>query len=109
MLGVLLSSHTRCLKRKSLSSSAPTGHRSTTFPESLLSSGLPGKISISSLYPLPSTYSSLVPATSLVNRTHRVHMMHRSLYSNTFSPTSFLGFLYLSSSNRDCDRPYSYE
>src|SRR6187431_1763178 len=107
--GASFSSHTRCLNRKALSKSAPTGHKSTTFPDSLLSSGLPGKIEISSLLPLPSTNSSDVPETSRVNRTHRVHMMQRSLYSSTFSPTSFFGFLTLSSSKRDWLRPYSYE
>src|SRR5204863_23621 len=64
--GVPLSSHTRCLKRKSLSSSAPTGHRSTTFPASLLLHGWPGKMSISSRCPRPSIYSSLVPLTPRV-------------------------------------------
>ena len=36
MEGLLLSSQTRCLKRKSLSSSAPTGQMSTTLTDSLL-------------------------------------------------------------------------
>jgi hypothetical protein len=48
MLGTCFRSQTRCLKRKSLSRSAPTGQMSATLPESLLSSGLPGKMSISS-------------------------------------------------------------
>src|SRR3954451_13905203 len=71
--------HTRCLYRKSLLPRAPTGHRSTTFPESLFSSGRPGKTSISSWCPRLVTISSAVPLISRVNRTHRVHMMHRSV------------------------------
>src|ERR1043165_2596288 len=70
---------TRCLYRKSLLPSAPTGHRSTTFPASLFSSGRPGKTSISSGCPRPFTITSAVPLISRVNRTHRVHMMQRSV------------------------------
>src|SRR5437762_13970779 len=70
---------TRCLYRKSLLPSAPTGHRSTTLPASLFSSGRPGKTSISSWCPRLLTMSSAVPEISRVNRTHRVHMMQRSV------------------------------
>src|SRR5437588_12458457 len=72
---------TRCLYRKSLLPSAPTGQRSTTLPASLFSSGRPGNTSISSWWPRLVTISSAVPLISRVNRTHRVHMMHRSVNS----------------------------
>src|SRR3954447_14343169 len=72
---------TRCLDRKSLLPSAPTGHRSTTLPASLFSSGRPGHTSISSWCARRMTASSAVPEISRVNRTHRVHMMQRSVNS----------------------------
>src|SRR5256885_16927505 len=78
-LGVSFRYQTRCLYRKSLLPSAPTGHRSTTLPASLFSSGRPGNTSISSRSPRLITISSDVPLTSRVNRTHRVHMMQRSV------------------------------
>ena len=81
--GVFFRNHTRCWKRKSLSSSAPTGQMSTTLPDSSLSSAMPGKTSICSIAPRPSTINSPVPVTSRVKRTHRVHMMQRSEYSST--------------------------
>src|SRR4051794_20730485 len=77
----VFSHHTRCLYRKSLLHSAPTGQRSTTLPASLLLHGCPGKISISEWLPRLITSSSAVPLTSRVNRTHRVHMMQRSVNS----------------------------
>ena len=79
MDGVLVRNHTRCWKRNSLSRSAPTGQMSVTLPASGLSSGFPGKTSIISRSPRPSTISSSVPVTSRVKRTQRVHMMQRSL------------------------------
>jgi hypothetical protein len=78
MEGVDFRNHTRWAKRKSLSSRAPTGHRSMTLAESSLSRGLPGKISISFLLPRPRIMSSPVPETSRVKRTQREHMMQRS-------------------------------
>ena len=81
---------TRCLYRKSLLPSAPTGQRSTTLPASLLSSGRPGKTSISSWWPRLITCSSAVPLISRVKRTHRVHMMQRSVNSVIFAPSSGL-------------------
>ena len=44
MLSTFLSSQTRCLNRKSLSSSAPTGQRSTTLPDQAWSSVCPSKM-----------------------------------------------------------------
>src|SRR5437868_10282535 len=83
-LGVSLRYQTRCLYRKSLEPSAPTGHRSTTLPESLFSSGSPGKMSISEWSPRLMTVSSAMPDTSRVNRTQREHMMQRSVKSVIF-------------------------
>src|SRR6185312_13518593 len=85
-LSAVFSHHTRCLYRKSLLHSAPTGHKSTTFPANLLSHGSPGKISISVRFPRLMTSSSAVPLISRVNRTHRVHMMQRSVNSVICSP-----------------------
>ena len=76
--GVLVRNQTRYLKRKSLSSRAPTGHRSTTLPLISSSRPLPGKMSICSVQPRPWTLSSAPPETSRVKRTHRVHMTQRS-------------------------------
>ena len=78
---VVLRYQTRCVYRKSFEPKAPTGQRSTTLPDSLFSSGRPGKTSISSWCPRPTTCNSAVPEISLVNRTHRVHMMQRSVNS----------------------------
>ena len=75
---VLVRNQTRWVKRKSLSSNAPTGQISTTLPESSFSKGLPGKTSICSLEPRPKTPISPVPLISLVKRTQREHMMQRS-------------------------------
>src|SRR5579883_1813136 len=99
---------TRWVYRKSFDPSAPTGHRSTTFPDSLFSSGRPGKTSISLWCPRLTTCNSLVPATSRVNRTHRVHMMHRSVNRVIFEliPGLF-GGVFFGSIIRDSDRPYS--
>src|SRR4051812_28003231 len=83
-LSVVFRYQTRCVYRKSFDPSAPTGQRSTTFPASLFSSGRPGKTSISSWCPRPVTVSSAVPEISRVNRTHRVHMMQRSVNSVIF-------------------------
>ena len=60
MLGVLVRNQTRWEKRKSLSSSAPTGQISTTLPDSSLLSGLPGNTSICSVCPRPEIINSLV-------------------------------------------------
>ena len=100
--------HTRCVYKKSLLPSAPTGHRSTTLPDSLFSSGRPGKTSISAWWPRLMTVNSAVPDTSRVNRTHRLHRMQRSvnraillLMFGLFGGWSF------SSMSRDSLRPYS--
>src|SRR3954453_12713271 len=79
--GVVLRNQTRCVYRKSLLPKAPTGQRSTTLPESLFSSGCPGKMSISEWSPRLMTVNSAVPATSRVKRTQREHMMQRSVNS----------------------------
>src|SRR5882724_6932547 len=98
---------TRCLYRKSLLPSAPTGHRSTTFPASLFSSGRPGKTSISSWCARPTTWSSAVPEISRVNRTHRVHMMQRSVNSVILLDSCGLfDGVFFTSTMRDSDRPY---
>src|SRR2546430_13033119 len=80
-LGVSFRYQTRCLYRKSFEHRAPTGHRSTTLPASLFSSGSPGNTSISEWSPRSVTHSSPSPLTSRVNRTQRVHMMQRSVNS----------------------------
>src|SRR3954465_10455796 len=85
-LSCVLRFQTRCLYRKSLLHRAPTGHRSTTLLASLLSSGSPGKMSISEWSPRLTTCSSAVPEISRVKRTQREHMMQRSVNSDTFSP-----------------------
>ena len=97
----------RCLWRKSLSSRAPTGQRSTTLPASGLSTGWPGKMSISAWLPRRITWSSPVWVISRVNRTHRVHMMHRSWLSWIRSETSLRGLTVRSSTNRWIAWPYS--
>src|SRR3954467_2998062 len=98
---------TRCLYRKSLLPSAPTGHKSTTLPASLFSSGRPGKTSISSWCPRPTTCNSAVPEISRVNRTHRVHMMQRSVKSVILLESCGLfGGVFFTSTMRDSDRPY---
>src|SRR5947209_8341166 len=98
---------TRCLYRKSLLPSAPTGHRSTTLPASLFSSGWPGKTSISSWWPRLVTINSAVPLNSRVNRTHRVHMMHRSVNSVILLDRwGLFGGMFFSSTIRDSVRPY---
>src|SRR3954465_9260060 len=85
-LSTVLRFQTRGLYRKSLLASAPTGHRSTTFVASLLSSGDPGNTPISLWSPRLITCNSAVPAISRVKRTQREHMMQRSVNSETFSP-----------------------
>src|SRR6266704_1838547 len=80
-LGCDFKNHTRCVYRNSLLHKAPTGHKSTTLPASLLFTGSPGKISISQWCPRLMTCNSAVPLISRVNRTQREHMMHRSVNS----------------------------
>ena len=105
-LSVVFRYQTRCLYRKSLSPRAPTGQRSTTLPESLFSSGSPGKTSISEWCPRLVTVNSAVPATSRVNRTHRVHRMQRSVNRVILDEISGLfGGWFFSSIIRVCDRP----
>src|SRR3954451_15710472 len=105
-LSTVLRFHTRCLYRKSLLASAPTGHRSTTFVASLLFSGSPGKTSISLWSPRLITCSSAVPEISRVNRTHREHMMQRSVNSETLWPMfGLLGGVFLTSIIRVVERP----
>src|SRR5690242_17890028 len=97
---------TRCVYKKSLLHSAPTGHRSTTLPASLLLSGSPGKTSISEWCPRLTTCSSAVPLISRVNRTQREHMMQRSVNSEMCSPMfGLFGGVFLSSIIRLVDRP----
>src|SRR5947209_14530386 len=101
-----LRNQTRCLYRKSLLHSAPTGHRSTTLPASLLLTGSPGKMSISEWSPRLTTDSSAEPAISRVKRTHREHMMQRSVNSEMCSPTfGLLGGVFFSSIIRLVERP----
>src|SRR3954451_327820 len=105
-LSTVLRFHTRCLYRKSLLASAPTGHRSTTFVASLLLSGSPGKTSISAWSPRLITCSSAVPEISRVKRTQREHMMQRSVNRLTLGPRSgLLGGVFFSSIIRLVDRP----
>src|SRR5262245_60365074 len=102
----LFNHHTRCLYKKSLLHSAPTGHKSTTLPASLLLHGSPGKISISSRAPRPTTCNSAVPLTSRAKRTHRVHMMQRSVNNVICSPMwSLSGLSSLFSASRLYPRP----
>src|SRR5438477_2527688 len=105
-LSFVLRFQTRCLYRKSLLHSAPTGQRSTTFEASLLLSGSPGKTSISEWSPRLTICNSAVPDISRVKRTQREHMMQRSVNSVTLSPMSgLLGGVFFSSIIRLCDRP----
>src|SRR5262249_19415532 len=105
-LSTVLRFHTRCLYKKSLLASAPTGHRSTTFVASLLFSGSPGKTSISLWLPRWITCSSAVPEISRVNRTQREHMMQRSVNSDTFVPMlGLLGGVVVTSIMRLAERP----
>src|SRR5262245_16246024 len=83
-LGVSRKNQTRFLYRKSLLHNAPTGHISTTLPDNLFSSGSPGKMSISAWSPRLTIVSSADPAISRVNRTHREHMIQRSVKSVIF-------------------------
>ncbi len=80
-LSFICSHQTRCLYRKSLLHSAPTGQMSTTLPASLLLQGSPGKMSISEWLPRLMTVSSAVPLISRVNRTQREHITQRSVKS----------------------------
>src|SRR3954469_24585194 len=101
------SHHTRCLYKKSLLHSAPTGHKSTTLPANLLSHAVPGKMSISEWLPRSITVSSAVPLISRVNRTQRVHMMQRSVNSVICSPMYVLsGGCSFGSWSRLYPRPY---
>src|SRR6185503_11594969 len=103
---VFVRNHARLWKRNSLAVSAPTGQRSTTLPEYGLSSRVPGASPISSLLPRPKMPSSCDLETSSVNRTHRLHMMHRSASSTTCGPMSCtFGLWILSGANRDFIRP----
>src|SRR6516162_3791586 len=97
-LGVSLRYQTRCLYRKSLEHNAPTGQRSTTLPDSLFSSGSPGKMSISAWSPRLRTVNSPWPLISRVKRTQRVHMMQRSVNSVIFEliPGLFGGVFFVS-------------
>jgi hypothetical protein len=53
------------------------------------------------------TVSSAVPEISRVNRTHRVHMMQRSVNSVIFDEMPGLfGGVFFWSTIRDSDRPY---
>src|SRR5438270_5959961 len=95
---------TRCVYRKSVLHSAPTGHRSTTLPASLLLHGSPGKTSISEWSPRLITCSSAVPLTSRVKRTQREHMMQRSA-NNVIESLMYglFGGVFLSSIIRLCE------
>src|SRR5690242_18406841 len=83
-LAVSFRYQTRCVYRKSFEHRAPTGQRSTTLPESLFSSGWPGKMSISEWSPRLTIVSSACPLISRVKRTQREHMMQRSVNSVIF-------------------------
>ena len=69
---------TRCLYRKSLSQTAPTGQRSTTLPERLLCSGKPDTTSISSCGAAVGDHQLLLPLISAAKRTQRLHKTQRS-------------------------------
>src|SRR5688572_7423020 len=99
---------TRWVYRKSFDPSAPTGHRSTTFPDSLFSSGRPGKTSISEWCPRLTTCNSAVPLISRVNRTQRVQRMHRSVNRVIFElMPGLFGGVFFGSTIRLSDRPNS--
>src|SRR6266446_6309556 len=101
-----LRNQTRCLYKKSLLHRAPTGHRSTTLPASLLLHGSPGKMSICEWSPRLMTCSSAVPLISRVKRTQREHRMQRSVNRVIWSPMYvLLGGSLFSSIIRLCDRP----
>src|SRR5262245_10340361 len=54
--------------------------------------------------------SSAVPLLSRVNRTHRVHMMQRSVNSVILlDRCGLFGGVFFTSTIRDSDRPYLYE
>ncbi len=86
---------------KFLSISAPTGQRSTTFSESGLSIGIPGKTSTTERSPRLITQSSPVPVTSSVKRTQRVQTMQRFPQMRMLGPRSLVCLICLSSSKRD--------
>src|SRR3989338_1803572 len=93
--------HTRILKRKSLSVRAPTGQMSTTLPEYLLSSSLPGYTLISDWSPRLKIPKSWVFVISSPKRTQREHKIQRSWSSITVGPMekAFFVFLTFISSN----------
>ncbi len=90
--GFLSRYQTRSANRNRVEVSAPTGQMSTTQVESGLSSGLPGKVPISAWEPRSKKPSSLVLAISSVKRTHRVHWMHRFMFSITVGPSGMRSF-----------------
>ena len=79
---------------------------STTLLANLLSSGSPGKTSISEWSPRLMTSSSASPLISRVKRTQREQRMQRSANRVTLGPMSgLLGGVFLSSIIRLCDLP----
>ena len=76
--GVMLSSHARIVKRKSLAVSAPTGQTSTVLSEYGLSSCSPGAVVSSSWSPRWANSSWCWPATTSQVRMQREHRMQRS-------------------------------
>ncbi len=92
MDGFLSRYQTRSAKRNRVEVSAPTGQMSTTQVESGLSRGLPGKVPISACAPRSKNPSSLVFEISSVKRMHRVHWMHRFMFSITVGPRGIRSF-----------------
>ena len=80
--GVASVYHTRALARSLRASSAPTGQMSTTLSEyASAPKSAPSAGRMSAWSPRCTAASAPDCDTSCVNRTHRVHMMHRSLSS----------------------------
>src|SRR5678815_4369600 len=84
--GFLSRFQTRSVKRNRVDVRAPTGQMSTTQVESGLSSGRPSTVPISVCAPRLKKPISPVFEISSVNRTHRVHWMHRFMLSITVGP-----------------------
>ena len=99
-LSANLSSQARAVNAKGFEVSAPTGHKSMTFPLSSEVSSLLTYVPISAMFPRPVTPRSCTPATSVANRTQRVQWMHRDITVLTSGPSSLSSTARLYSVNR---------
>ncbi|OMH79588.1 hypothetical protein AX774_g6989 [Zancudomyces culisetae] len=106
ILSVLRSSHGLALNSYGLDVNAPTGHKSTIFPDISESSVLSTYVPICILFPRPVVPNSGTPATSFANRTHLVHWIHRVIVIFTSGPISLSSTALFSSLNRLLSLPY---